>query len=65
MYKIGYKGVWMYELDYKNPLGVTRSRDLTYEDVYKNAKTLFEEKQPEPFGKRNSEIPLGYFPVCE
>lgn len=33
----GYNGVWMYELGFKSPKTLTRSRDLTFKDFYNNA----------------------------
>ena len=45
--KIGYKGVWMYEIGFGKPRALTRSRDLTFDDIVKNAKAVFEGKEPE------------------
>ena len=42
--KIGYDGVWLYELDLGCPPTIKRPRDLTYEDFYRNAMELFENK---------------------
>lgn len=42
--KIGYDGVWLYELDLSCPPTIKRPRDLTYEDFYRNAMELFENK---------------------
>ena len=39
---IGYKGAWLYEISLGAPWTITRPRDLTYGDFYKNACELFE-----------------------
>ncbi|MBO5312897.1 MAG: sugar phosphate isomerase/epimerase [Clostridia bacterium] len=39
--KIGYSGVWLYEINMDSNYTITRPRSLTYEDVYKNAQELF------------------------
>lgn len=38
---IGYKGVWMYEIDFACPETIIRERDLTCEDFYRNAHEIF------------------------
>lgn len=47
----GYNGVWMYELTLTPPKSITR-RDLCFDDIYTNAKEIFDGKKPTPFGKR-------------
>ncbi|MBE6629092.1 MAG: sugar phosphate isomerase/epimerase [Ruminococcaceae bacterium] len=42
--KIGYKGVWMYELGRKSPKTLSRSRDLTFDDFVRNAREIFKGK---------------------
>lgn len=39
---IGYRGSWLYEISLGAPWTITRPRDLTYGDFYKNACELFE-----------------------
>lgn len=41
-----YSGVWMYELGLGAPRALTRSRKLTFDDFVKNAKEIFDGKQP-------------------
>jgi len=50
---IGYKGPWLYELGFKAPRHITRERDLTCEDFYKNSKEVFEGKPLTVIGKPN------------
>ena len=42
--KIGYDGVWLYEISLGAPQTICRPRDLTYSDFYNNAMELFENK---------------------
>ncbi len=42
--EIGYKNVWLYEINLGAPNTISRPRDLTYKDFYNNAKELFENK---------------------
>lgn len=44
--KVGYDGVWMYEVGRKSPKTLTRSRDLTFLDYVQNAGELFAGKSP-------------------
>ena len=39
-----YQGVWMYELGLKAPESHPRSRDLTFDDFVRNARSIFENK---------------------
>ena len=39
--KVGYQGVWLYELDFSAPKSIIRPRDLTCEDFRQNAEELF------------------------
>lgn len=41
---IGYNGAWLYEISLGCPWTIKRPRDLTYEDFYRNAMELFENK---------------------
>lgn len=41
---IGYNGAWLYEINLECPWTIKRPRDLTYEDFYRNAMELFENK---------------------
>lgn len=50
--EVGYQGVFMYELELATPDSISRPRDLTFQDVVDNAKTLFAGKTPKPLGKR-------------
>lgn len=63
--KIGYQGVWMYEIGLRTPMGVSRERNLTYEDVYKNAKSIFKKEKPWIIGKMQENIDIGYYPGYE
>lgn len=49
--EIGYKGIWLYELDLKPPKSIIR-RDMTYSDLYNNATKIFNNEKPTPIGKR-------------
>ena len=46
---IGYKGAWLYEIDYECPKTIIRSRSLTNEDFVRNARELLEGKTPTIF----------------
>lgn len=41
-----YDGVWLYELSFKAPATITRSRDLTFADIADNARALFRGETP-------------------
>ena len=43
--KVGYDGVWMYEVGFRSKT-ITRSRDLTFSDYYENAREIFEGRTP-------------------
>ncbi len=49
--EIGYSGVWMYEIGLRCPKTLVRDRDLTFDDFYSNAQTIFEGKDPDPIGR--------------
>lgn len=49
---VNYSGVWMYELRTETPKTLQRKRELTFEDIYKNAEAIFNNKTPEIIGKR-------------
>ena len=38
---VGYKGTWLYELRFEQTPNISRPRDLTCEDFYKNANEIF------------------------
>ena len=40
--KVGYNGVWMYEINLTPPDTLSRSRDLTFDDFVRNAREIFE-----------------------
>ena len=42
--EVGYNGVWMYELGFKSPRTLTRSRDLDFSDFYNNAMEIMSGK---------------------
>lgn len=44
--KIGYNGVWMYELGFKCPPTISRGRDLTAADFKRNAEEILTGKAP-------------------
>ena len=49
--KVGYDGVWLYEISLACPWTYIRDRRLTCKDFVKNAEELFEGKTPAPLGK--------------
>lgn len=49
--EIEYKGAWMYEIDLTCPKTLERDRDLTFDDFYNNATSLFAGKKPPLLGK--------------
>ena len=44
--RIGYGGVWMYELTLKAPDSIKRSRDLRFDDFVRNAHAIFRGETP-------------------
>ena len=46
MAAIDYRGVWLYELNFKAPKSISRPRDLTCEDFASNAREIFARKKP-------------------
>ena len=50
--RIGYEGVWMYEIGRKTPATIVRERELTLADFAENAYALFEGKKPSFGGVR-------------
>ena len=44
--KIGYQGVWMYELGLKIPKSILRPRELNFRDFYENAQAVFTSQIP-------------------
>lgn len=48
--EIGYNGVWMYEINLECPDTITRDRNLTFDDFYNNAKSIFAQKKPTVLG---------------
>lgn len=51
--EIGYKGAWLYEIGLKCPQTIIRERDLTFDDFYENALSIFSQKEPKVFGVPN------------
>ena len=45
---VDYKGIWLYELEFESTKRITRERDLTCDDFYKNAMEIFSGKKPVP-----------------
>ncbi len=45
--EIGYGGPWLYEIGLTQPKTIYRDRNLTYDDFYNNAQTIFSGKEPE------------------
>ena len=43
--EVNYQGVWMYEIGYKCPNTIERSRDLNCADFVRNARELFEDQE--------------------
>lgn len=58
--EIGYNGVWMYEINLKCPKTIIRDRDLTFDDFYENAKSVFAGRKPEIFSTHKEN--LGMWP---
>ena len=48
--EIGYNGVWLYEMGLKCPGTLVRDRDLTFDDFYHNAMSIFSGKEPDALG---------------
>lgn len=47
--EIGYNGVWMYEMELECPKTIIRDRNLTFNDFYNNATSIFSQKKPNVF----------------
>jgi len=43
--KVGYQGVWLYEINFEAPATLSRSRKLNCEDFARNAAELFAGKE--------------------
>ena len=56
--EVGYSGVWMYEVKFKAPRSIIRDRDLTCEDIAKNAREIFEGKKPTGIGTRTEGLKI-------
>ena len=41
---VGYEGAWIYEIRLECPKTIIRPRDLTFDDFYRNAREIFENK---------------------
>ncbi len=50
--RVGYNGVWMYEVNLITPDTIERERPLTFCDLKENAECIFSGKNPEAFGHR-------------
>lgn len=46
----GYTGPWMYEIGLECPDTITRDRNLTFDDFYNNAMSIFTQKKPTALG---------------
>lgn len=57
--KIGYSGPFLYEIGYKCPNNILRDRDLNAADFRKNARELFDGKQPTVISRPKPN--LGFF----
>lgn len=53
--KVGYNGVWMYEIGFKAPNNIDRDRDLTFEDFKENYKACINKRPAMPVGTPNHE----------
>ena len=47
----GYSGVWMYEIGLDCPKTILRDRNLTFDDFYRNAHSIFAGETPAALGK--------------
>ena len=54
--KVGYAGVWMYEIRFACPRTIIRDRDLNCEDFVRNARELFENKPITVFSKQKENL---------
>ena len=59
MLKVGYNGVWLYEISLQQPKSLNR-RTLEYKDFYNNALEIFKGNKPTALGKRIDN--LGFWP---
>jgi sugar phosphate isomerase/epimerase len=50
--KVGYDGMWLYELGQTPPRHLHRDRNLTFSDYVENARTIFAGQTPAPLGQR-------------
>lgn len=50
--RIGYNGVWMYEVNLITPDTISRERPLTFRDLRENAECILSGNRPAPFGQR-------------
>jgi sugar phosphate isomerase/epimerase len=50
--EIGYDGAWLYELGFACPKSILRPRALTCEDIARNARELFDGKNPTVISER-------------
>ncbi len=49
--EVGYEGDWVYECNRGLPKTILRERSITFADLYKNAREIFERKKPTVFAK--------------
>lgn len=50
--EVGYSGPWLYEVAFERPASIIGGRDLTCEDIARNAKELFAGEKPTVFARR-------------
>ena len=54
--KVGYNGVWLYEIRFACPNTIIRDRDLNCDDFVRNAKELFENRDITIFSKQKENL---------
>lgn len=54
--EIGYSGIWLYEIGLKCPKTIIRDRDLTFDDFYNNAASIFAGEAPQVFSTHKENL---------
>lgn len=54
--EIGYNGPWLYEIGLKCPKTIIRDRNLTFDDFYDNATSIFAFKKPKVFSAPKKDL---------
>ena len=49
--EVGYEGNWIYETGLSRPKTILRDRDMTFDDLVRNAKEVFARQKPTIFSK--------------